>query len=264
MKLLKVADGKNLARKESLSGRLAECHGPRVGFSLLELLVVIAIVVLLTSIIVPLTALAKERVRRTMCQGNIRLFIIAIHAYANENNYRLPSGLSDKGTDEHTPVLSTDIRNDLVRLIGNESALICPWVGGPFDGSEGWVYPGYGYVIGYNYLGGHQGTPWAVLSPANAEWESPQLSTESSRLVIVTELNAWTTGDGRTFAPHGARGPIAKYADAGAGGMTAEEAGAAGGNIGLLDCSVSWKDIGAMKVYRGSRIHGGSGCFASW
>lgn len=264
MELLKVAAGKNLARKESPLGRLAKCHGSGGGFSLLELLVVIAIVALLTSIIVPLAALTKERVRRTMCQSNSRLFIITIHAYADENDYRLPSELSDQGTDEHTPVLSTDIRNDLVRLIGNEGALMCPWVGGPFDGSEGWVYPGYGYVIGYNYLGGHQGTPWTVFSPANEEWKSPQLSTESSRSVIVTELNTWTTGENRTFAPHGARGPITKYADMGAGGMTAEEAGAAGGNIGLLDCSVSWKDIGAMKVYRGSRGHGGSGCYASW
>ena len=244
------------------TGRLKTHQG--LAFTLIELLVVIAVIVLLLSILVPLFARVKERTRRTLCQNNIRLFITAVHAYANENNYHLPSGLSDMGEDEHTPVLSTTVRNTLVNLLGNEGSLKCPWVGGPFQGSEGWVYPDYGYVIGYNYLGGHKGTPWPLSGPAEAEWQSPELSTEKSHVIILTELNAWTTGENRTFAPHGKTGPITRYADLGKGGMTAKEAGAAGGNIGYLDGSFAWKDIDDMKIYCGSRTHPGDGCYSYW
>jgi prepilin-type N-terminal cleavage/methylation domain-containing protein len=203
----------------------------KAAFTLIELLVVISIIALLISIIVPLFTRVKERVRRTLCQNNIRLFTTAIQAYGNENKYFLPSGHSDQGEDEHTPVLSTPIRNTLVNLLGNEGVLYCPWVGGPFKGSEGWVYPGYGYVIGYNYLGGHGGTPWLLSGPAQAQWESPRFTTKKSHIPILTELNAWTTGENRTFAPHGKTGPITRYADLGNGGMTSKEAGADGGNI---------------------------------
>ena len=40
--------------------------------------------------------------------------------------------------------------------------------------------------------------------------------------------------------------------------------GAVGGNLGYLDGSVSWKPIGEMKPYRGSRFWDRDGCFAVW
>lgn len=230
----------------------------------MELLIVMVIITLLLSLAVPLFTRVKERARRMLCQNNIRLFITAIHSYADDNRHFLPSGLSDMGEDEHTPVLSQTIRNSLVHRIGNERVFFCPWVGGPFSGSEGWVYGGYGYVIGYNYLGGHRGTPWPLAGPAEAVWESPQVSTRKSHVLILTELNAWTAGEKRTFAPHGKTGPITRYADFGKGGMTAKEAGAAGGNVGYLDGSFEWRDIRHMKIYRGSRQHEDVGCYAYW
>ncbi len=119
--------------------------------------------------------------------------------------------------------------------------------------------------MGYNYLGGHGETPWPLLGAANAEWISPQSDTEAGTLPIVTELNAWTTGEGVTFAPHGKRGPILDYGSSGTGGgIPSEQVGAEGGHIGFLDGSVSWKQIGDMKIYRGSRMHDTRGCFTAW
>jgi hypothetical protein len=72
---------------------------------------------------------------------------------------------------------------------------------------------------------------------------------------------------GQTFAPHGKSGPILEGLDASnpsAAGATPAEIGAAGGNIGLLDGSVSWKSIKQMRVYRGSQQWDESGCWAMW
>ena len=236
-------------------------------FTLIELLIVIAVISLLVAILVPTLSLAKERSRRIACLNNVHLFLVAIHAYATENDQYLPSGLSDHGEDEHTSVLARATIDTLVNLIGNDRALVCPWLGDPFEGPVGWNYGDYGYLfIGYNYLGGHLGTPWPLLGLAEDTWESPQRITERSAFPIVTELNTWTKygGHNMTFAPHGKRGPIHNYLQPGTGGMPSKEIGAVGGNTGLLDGSAYWKDIDEMKIYRGSREYGEDGCFSSW
>ncbi len=241
----------------------------RFAFTLIELLVVIAVIALLLSILVPALGIARERARRVVCMGNIRQFTIGIQIYAAEYKEYLPVGLSDFSDpgDEHTPILSMSMRNALVELIGDESCLSCPWLRKPFDVSGGWYYEDYGYVLGYNYLGGHQGTPWPVLAPATAEWKSPQRSFDASLMPLVTELNAWSAGEMMTFAPHGARGAILESGHSGNAsfeGVPSEQIGAAGGHVGCLDGSVSWKQIRDMKVYRGSRLWDDLGCYTAW
>ena len=216
----------------------------RPAFTLIELLVVIAIIALLMAILVPSLGVAKERARRIVCSKNVNQFIVGLLGYAGDNDYKLPSGLSEASpADEHTPVISREVGDTLANIMGDHQTMKCPWLNEPFDGNEWWYYSGYGYVLGYNYLGGHDGTPWATgwVSGMTVEaWKSPRTITEDSRMELVTELNFWVPGD-RTFAPHGPRGPINKYHQSGSGGMTPEQAGAVGGNIGLLDGSVSWK-----------------------
>jgi prepilin-type N-terminal cleavage/methylation domain-containing protein len=245
----------------------------RSAFTLIELLVVIAVIAILVGIMVPVLGRAREKARRTACMGNIRQFIVGIQAYSSDYRETLPSGLSDAQNpeDEHTPILSRVIRTALVRIIGDERSLSCPWLREPFNHPGGWyyVYEGqnYGYVLGYNYLGGHKGTPWPLLGPANSEWLSPQRSFEPGTRAIVTELNAWSTGEMKTFAPHGSRGAILEAGNstnASMEGATSEQIGAAGGHVGCLDGSVSWKHIKDMKIYRGSRLWDESGCFTAW
>lgn len=183
------------------------------GFTLIELLVVMAIISLLISILIPALAGAKERARRVTCLNHQRQFIVAIHLYAENNERKLPSGLSEMGDDEHTPVLHSNIRNALAELIDTHKMLSCPWLKEPFSDPDGWYYDSYGYVIGYNYLGGHTRTPWALFGPVNAQWTSPQRISEDSSQPIITELNAWTPGGRMTFAPHGPRGAILTSGD---------------------------------------------------
>ena len=242
-------------------------------FTLIELLVVVAMIALLMGLLVPVLGRAREKARRVACMGNVRQFLVGIQVYAGDYRETLPLGLSDarEPEDEHTPILSRAIRNVLVGIIGEERALSCPWLRKPFNQRGGWYYiyegQNYGYVLGYNYLGGHKGTPWPLVGPANAEWVSPQRSFEAPSKPLVTELNAWSTGELKTFAPHGARGAILESGDTGnmsLGGVPSQQIGAAGGHIGCLDGSVSWKHIRDMKVYRGSRRWDENGCFTAW
>ena len=239
-----------------------------LGFTLIELLVVIAIIGVLAALLLPALTGAKERARRTACKNNIRQFVLAVHLYANDHNDKLPSGLSENGNgeDEHIPLISHATRNSLIEYTGTFRILDCPSLGKPFNQDKGWFFSGYGFVIGYNYLGGHTNTPWQVDSSFN-KWKSPQSVNDDSLLVLITDMNDWSPGYGKTFAPHGKSGPILKendFTNVRATGASPMAIGAVGGNLGYLDGSVSWKPIGKMKPYRGSRFWDRDGCFAVW
>lgn len=244
------------------------------GFTLVELLVVSAILALLIAVLVPALALAKERARRVVCAKNINQFILGIMVYADVHDQKLPSGRSEAGgdgEDEHTPVISRKVGDVLVEILGGHAVLKCPWLSEPFDDDQGWYYEDYGYVLGYHYLGGHRETPWPVSSypmrfPIPPEllnwqaWKSPQASADNGRMEVVVDLNAFSW-DGRTFAPHGKRGPINKYHEPFTGGMAPQQAGSVGGNVGRMDGSVSWKKSEDMKARQCSRFEG---CYGFW
>ena len=239
------------------------------GFSLIELLVVIAIIAILTALLMPALVSAKEKGRRAACKNGMRQFILAINLYAADYGEKVPSGLSEfgNGEDEHIPVVSRATRDSLIRYAGSYRILDCPSLGKPFNQEKGWYYGGYGFVIGYNYLGGHTNTPWPPSDASFARWESPQNLNALPTLPLLTDMNDWSPGFGKSFAPHAARGPILKngnYSNPGPRGFSSATIGAVGGNIGLVDGSVNWKKIAEMQNHNGSRNWGDEGCFASW
>jgi prepilin-type N-terminal cleavage/methylation domain-containing protein len=249
----------------------------RRAFTLIELLVVIAIIGILVALLLPALAGAKEAGRRTSCRNSMRQFTLGVMMYADENEQVLPSGASNKSAlDDHLPVLSTATSNAIVEYSGTEKMASCPsftdyfvrrHLSAAFDEVE------YGYVVGYNYHGGHINTPWPPPDGTHPwilgtnQWISPQRLTDDPQLVLVSDMNDFSPGYGATFAPHGKGGPIMEGGNAAnpsAGGVTPDTIGAVGGNVGLLDGSVSWKPIGQMKTYRGSQMWEGSGCWALW
>lgn len=259
-------------RIESWRGCLVfrrEGHHPLPrGFTLIELLVVIAIIAILAALLLPALVAAKEKARRAACKNNMRQFILGVHLYGNDNSAIAPSGLSDANdpTDEHVPVLSTATRNALLEYAGDYRIISCPNLGSQFNTAEGWYYTGYGFIIGYNYLGGHTNTPWPDVVADYTNWVSPQSLNDNGTLALVTDMNDWSSGYGKAFAPHTSHGPVLADNDFGASpeGASAKDIGAAGGNVGLLDGSVNWKNIGQMNYYQGSRLWAEGGCFAAW
>ena len=122
-------------------------------------------------------------------------------------------------------------------------------------------------MIGYNYHGGHTNTPWRPIVAGGATWISPQKLTESASLVLLSDMNDWSPLYGQTFVPHGKNGMTREGIDLsnkGATGASSEAMGASGGNVGLLDGSVQWRNIKKMEIYRGSQLWDDDGCWAMW
>jgi prepilin-type N-terminal cleavage/methylation domain-containing protein len=237
-------------------------------FTLIELLVTITIIVILAALLLPTLANSKEKARRTACKNHLRQFTLGIHLYADDNTQMLPSGASEYGPlDDHIPIIRTNTRNTIIEYTRSYKVLDCPSLGKPFNQAEGWTERNYGVILGYNYLGGHTNTPWPAYSGHPNTWVSPQKLTANSSLVLLTDLNDWSPGDLKSFAPHGARGPILRSGDIAnpeAHGASSAAIGGVGGNVALLSGSVEWRNIRKMRIYRGSQNHGEEGCWAIW
>jgi prepilin-type N-terminal cleavage/methylation domain-containing protein len=244
----------------------------RSAFTLIELLVVIAIIAVLASILIPGLALAKEKAHRAECLSNIRQFILAAHIYANDHNNQLPLPGTDykDPRDTHTPVFGTNSAKILLAYI-ELKALDCPnlrkWMQRPTWRN----HPEYGIAIGYHYLGGHPGTPWDPLPGTTNVWISPQLLTDNPMLPLVADLNVYCTSITEVLAPHTKNGPVVHdgqyYVDINQTGLWDDNCvlvGAAGGNVGLLNGSVSWRPIAKMKIYKASHLWDTSGAYGYW
>jgi len=235
--------------------------------------VVIAIIAILAGLLLPAFAGSKERARRVNCMSTERQLLLAIHLYGDDNSQQVPSGASNVGPlDDHLPVISTATSNSFVHYLGSQRMISCPSFAGFFVKNASFELEafGYGYVMGYNYHGGHTNTPWRAVSGSTATWISPRKLTDPSTLVLVSEMNDWSKVDKRTFAPHGRNGPILSGPDPSNMSLqsvwrgTSAQVGAAGGNVGLLDGSVSWRKVQQMQVYCGSQLWGDDGCIAMW
>ncbi len=243
----------------------------RRAFTLIELLVVIGIIAILAALLLPALSLAKERARRANCKNSLHQFGLAIIMYGDDHQQVLPSGASNVSADDnHLPVLCSATSNALVQYTTERRLFHCPNFADYFIKAQPMRTPdeqAYGYIVGYNYHGGHLHTPWPPLVGSNV-WLSPQKLTDKSSLVVLSDMNDWSPGYSQSFAPHGNNGPVLKagndFSNARARGASLAQLGAAGGNVGLLDGSVAWKGVYQMQTFRGSHLWDTSGCWAMW
>jgi prepilin-type N-terminal cleavage/methylation domain-containing protein/prepilin-type processing-associated H-X9-DG protein len=70
------------------------------GFTIIELLIVVIIIAVLTSIILPVLSIARQKVHQITCCNNLRQLFFALKQYTNDNNGLLPpSNNSGKSKD---------------------------------------------------------------------------------------------------------------------------------------------------------------------
>lgn len=164
--------------------------------------------------------------------------------YGMDFQEHVPEGRDNNG-ESHALRLSGKSFTNLVTYSGKSNILDCPNIR---FGSQSRYSATYGYLIGNNYLGDLNTNGWSSADPAF--WTPPTRTTDAGTNVILADANHWGT-DGLKLVPHGKNGPVLQNGSSFTRtlpGVTPKDLGAEGGNVGLLDGSVTWKQIDKMKT----------------
>lgn len=162
----------------------------------------------------------------------------------------LPSGADQQGDWDSIRVNNATYTN-ILSYAGNSNVWYCP----DFTyGTLGVYNASFGYLIAYSYLGNVVTNQWPNSSYT---WHSAQKLTEPGTNYLMADANRFGT-DGELSVPHGPSGSVHNptfYIGPTTPALTPVTAGGAGGNVGCLDGSVSWKNIHVMAPHYGSSYY---------
>ncbi|HWQ90608.1 MAG TPA: hypothetical protein VN673_02970, partial [Clostridia bacterium] len=200
--------------------------------------------------LLPVLSSAKEKANRAACKSNMRQCMLAIHMYGNESQDKVPTA-RENAAQWHSVRISSVTWSNLVRYSGNERILDCPNFRFNTNVPPRRYNPDYGFLIGYQYLGD------AVIPPAYAQypWFSPRRLTDSPTNTLLADANHWSLGDGFISVPHTRSGAITKNGNSfhyATPARTPAGFGGQGGNVGMLDGSVHWKNMKQMRTNQAS------------
>jgi len=106
--------------------------GNRSAFTLIELLIVIAIIAILSAILFPVFAQAREKARQATCVSNLKQFTLAILQYAQDADECMPMAINAKlqigpGIVALNPALHEwGVHDEVMPYIKNRDVFKCP------------------------------------------------------------------------------------------------------------------------------------------
>lgn len=223
-------------------------------FTLIELLVVIAIIAILAAMLLPALARAKEEAHRAVCKSNMRQMALTAIMYAGDNQERFPSARRDNnpaGSYHAVWIPTNSFRYFESQMPTN--CMTCP----DQNRSGTWMYwnPTLGERVGYFCL---WGMPTKTLDPRPRgnnygnliwPWDSPQKTTDQTPYTVLLAdiiskgTDTYYTQNGTTVnnvtdvphTPHGFRASNSGEL------VDPSVLNSDGGNVGLVDGSVSWR-----------------------
>jgi prepilin-type N-terminal cleavage/methylation domain-containing protein len=179
----------------------------RSGFTLIELLVVIAIIAILASLLLPGLARAKSKAKKIACLNNMRQIVIAMSAYANENNDKVVEARGKSVQVALNPP-EANMAATAGLVVSNKSSSVWNCADRPPK------YPVYEpafdqWVIGYQYFGGIE--TWTNPAGSFPGYSPVKLANSQPHWVLaadaVMKINGvWGADDRDIFEgvpPHG-------------------------------------------------------------
>jgi prepilin-type N-terminal cleavage/methylation domain-containing protein/prepilin-type processing-associated H-X9-DG protein len=161
-------------------------NGPQQGFTLIELLVVIAIIAILSAILFPVFARARENARRASCQSNLKQIGLGITQYTQDYDERLP-GKGTSGSD----FVEFKWMDRIYPYVKSEQVFTCP---SDSTGTARYQYAGtttrtaknfgsYNINAGYSQAG----PPSGPVDPSGGFGKSLAAIDDSARTILVAD-----------------------------------------------------------------------------
>ncbi len=190
---------------------------PRRAFSLVELLIVIAIITILTAILFPAFARARENARRASCQSNLKQIGLGLLQYAQDFDECLPFalvGANSRVTGDHYSGYTW--QDAVFPYVKSEALFNCPSArfgspgtadlpqpfrlhssGGP--GTRGTYSKTIGsYCINASYGRGDQ-TPFSLLPPVVSVNDPLQPLTTAHLSVVASPTTTFWVGEHNSY-----------------------------------------------------------------
>lgn len=236
----------------------------RKGFSLLELCVVVAVTATLAGLMLPALSAAKEKSRRTVCRNNMRQFATTCYLFATDNNDYFPSGFNNQSAPV-SMIVADETFKQLTSYSGNHKIFDCPNL--EIDSFARTNNNFRGIRIGYNYVAGVDQNTIPKSKGQTDRKPAPMRLSDAGTNVLLADANFWSdAGEKVRIAPHTSVGSLVQTDPKAVANYAV--VGFAGGNVALLDLSVSWKPITAMSMYQVAvDVPGASApinCFGKW